>query len=359
MSQEVPYSGPDKYDLLVVGEAPGELEEKQGVPFVGPSGKLLKRYLARAGMNPNLIRFANLCKYRPTKNQFKRVLGTEALKAGLNDLEKEIAHASPKCILALGGYPLYFLTGEHTGKTPGSGITKYRGSILPALARFGGTKVVSTFHPAYILRGNNWKWNPVFYIDIQKAAKEAQFPELNPPTDFYKEFVDPDEGELERLLNAALTADWLSVDIETFPGGRYSCVGFYWGTEDSLCITYERPDYEPHVRTLWESSVRKIFQYGTYDISFMRKFYGMHIGGYYNGQGWDTYVATANLLPDFPRSLGFLASIYTRFPYYKEERKLWKEAPDMSTLWSYNIKDVVATYQVALAQMSDMEGHYA
>jgi hypothetical protein len=151
------------------------------------------------------------------------------------------------------------------------------------------------------------------------------------------------------------------VDIETFPGGRFSCIGFAYRERDSdvgVCITLDRPDLHRYVKEVWESDTPKIFQYGTYDTAFMRFFYGWRIGGYYGGMGWDTYVAAANLLPDFPRNLGFLCSIYTRFPYYKEERKLWKEEDDMTSLWEYNVKDIVGTMHVAYAQMAEVEELY-
>lgn len=99
----------------------------------------------------------------------------------------------------------------------------------------------------------------------------------------------------------------------------------------------------------------KILQFATYDIPFMSRFYQWKIGGYYDGVGWDTFVASASLLPDFPRGLDFLISIHTRFPYYKSDRKVWKIVGDMNILWKYNIKDTVGTHAVAMEQMGQMK----
>lgn len=349
----VPPIGNENAKIMLVGEAPGREEELSREPFVGRSGQLLTRYLERNGVRREDVFLSNLCRYRPKGNRFESVLGSQALEDGLNELAEEVERVNPNVIVALGGYPLYYLTGM-SKKAPGSGITSWRGSILQSTERFGSRKVIPTYHPAYILRA--WRENPIFNFDLSKVVKDSEFPELRLPN--YKSYIDPDPDILVELLDEALDAPWISTDIETFPNHTFSCIGFcsspWWG----VCITYQRPDLWHYLQTMWESSTPKILQYGTYDISFMRFFYGWKIGGYYSNVGWDTYVATANLLPDFPRGLSFLCSLYTRFPYYKEERKVWKETGDMTVLWEYNIKDVIATYQIACEQMKEVSELY-
>ncbi len=223
-------------------------------------------------------------------------------------------------------------------------------------------------HPAYVLR--NWRMNPLFLLDLKHAVEDSTFPELRYPV--YDELIEPGSNESTRFTEGALSSKWISTDIETFPGGRYSCIGYSYrenlaeqsieslplsrdGRDKGICITYKQPYLTDIARTIWESNTPKIFQYGTYDISFMRNFYGWQVGGYYDNLGWDTFIASASLLPDYPRDLGFLTSLYTRFPYYKAERKVWKEVGDMSILWKYNIKDVISTYHIALAQMEEIK----
>ena len=354
----VSYEGPDNYSLLLVGEAPGAEEIGQGRPFIGKSGQLLRRYLARQGCEvpPDDVKFANLCKYRPKGNKFNLLLQTDELQEGLSDLREEIDRARPKAIVALGGWPMYYLTGvagRKQGKEiPGSGIRLYRGSILPGHDAIHNTKVICSYHPAYIER--DWKWNPVFFMDLQRAAQDRFFPELR-YTD-YDEFIDPPADELHTLVEESIQARWVAQDIETFPGGRFSCVGWAYrrpstGKLAGVCITYKRPDLWREAQRIWESPAPKIFQFGTYDVPFMWKFYNWRVGGFYDGIGWDTYLGAANLLPDFPRGLDFQCSIFTRFPYYKTERKVWKEKGDMTILWKYNIKDCVATYEIGEKQM--------
>ena len=361
-TQRVPFEGPDEYDIMAVGEAPGAEEQGQGRPFVGRSGQLLERYLERNMIPRRKVKLANLSKYRPGQNhnKFEALIGSSQLEDGLDELAEEIKRARPNVIIALGNWPLYYLTGKcglDKGKDkPGSGIFLYRGSRLPALSRFGGEdqKVFISLHPAYITRV--WGWNPVFNLDLTHAVEDSKYPELNYPE--YEEYIDPDPSQLLDLVHEALSADWISLDIETFPDRKYSCVGWAYSHNDTMkgvCITFERPDLARFAHEVWRSDTPKILQFATYDAPFMQRFYHWDLGGYYDGLGWDTFVASASLLPDFPRGLDFLVSIHTRFAYYKSDRKVWKQERDMMKLWKYNIKDTVGTHAVAMAQMGEMK----
>lgn len=355
----VPFEGPKDYNILCVGEAPGGEEAGQGRPFVGKAGQLLEDYLGRKGIARKQVRLANLCKHRPPDNKFNALLGSDELYKGLDELEEEIKRVEPNVIIALGAWPMYFLTGAHgkvKGKwTPGSGIFNYRGSRLPTVERWGeGRKVFCTFHPSYIRRV--WKWNPVFLVDMMHAIEDSEYPELNYPQ--YEKYIDPAPDILYDLTHEAMKADWVSLDIENFKGGRYSCVGWTWvndGVMKAVCQTYKRHDLMKYSKEVWESEVPKIFQFGTHDVGFMKRFYGWKVGGFYDGKGWDTYLATASIYPDYPRNLGFLTSLYTRMPYYKEERTTSKETGDMETLWNYNMKDTVSTHIIAMGQMPEIK----
>lgn len=363
-TRKVPAEGPDRCDLMYVGEAPGRHEDTLGRPFVSKrvarqegyhdirsttAGDLLERYNERHGRGRDTYYLTNLCKYRPPNNKFKAVVGSPQLEEGLEELGDEIARVNPNCIVALGGWPLYYLTGQR-GKTPGSGIRRYRGSFLPGTGPAEGRKVFASYHPAYILRA--WGANPILHYDIGRAISDSAFPDLNYPE--YESYIDPTFDVAQRLVEEAIEAPWTSLDIETFPSRIFSCIGFACSEEWGATFTLRRPDLHGLLQTLWEEQSRKIFQFGTYDVAFMQKFYGWRIGGLYP-DGWDTYVAAASLMPEFKRGLDFLASIYTRFPYYKTERKVWKESGNMNDLFEYNIKDVIATYQIAMAQMEEID----
>jgi len=182
-SQRVPSEGNKKAKLVAVGEAPGREEEGQGRPFVGKSGQLLERYLERLNVDRRDIFLSNLLKYRPRNNKFEVALKTQELKDGLVELALELQEIQPNVILALGAWPLYYLTGmcgsdNQKKPKPGTGIKNYRGSILPCTL-VPGLKVIACYHPAYVLR--NWSINPIFFNDIRRAVEDSEFPELNLP----------------------------------------------------------------------------------------------------------------------------------------------------------------------------------
>lgn len=360
----IPSHGPEPCRILAVGEAGGEEEERLGFPLVGKSGRLYSEHMSRHGFRRDVrgidrtgklyseVFTTNLSKYRPNKNNFKNLLGTTQLEEGLEELKEEIERVDPNVIHAMGAWPLFFLTGkcgESNGKpVPGTGIGNYRGSILPS-SLVEGRKVVVSHHPAYILR--NFAWHPVFDTDCARVARESAFPDIRYPE--YDVLIDP--PNIWELVDEFSSAEWLSFDIETFAPGEMSCFGVCDSASRALVITYQNPlGFEP-ARRICESPAKKIAQYGTYDCMFLSHFYGWTVRNY----AFDTYVAAASLMGQFPRRLDFLASIYTDFPYYKEERKRWKRTMDLSLLWQYNAKDVIATWQIAFEQMKELEELYA
>lgn len=358
-SSKVPGIGNKNAKIMLVGEAPGKDEDEEGEPFVGVSGQLLMRYLNRHGVDREDVWLTNLCKYRPPKNKFVQV-DPEKLKEGLEELKQEIHEVKPNVIVALGAWPLWYLTGK-SGKNPGTGIDAWRSTWLPYTGWEGDgipPKVMPTYHPAYVLR--TWSVNAWFHFDLGKAIREQGDRELRYPRP--ESIINPPRDQLTALLDKMYKSPWISVDIETFPNGTFSCVGFTDSTEYGVCVNYQAPELFGLVREMWESPTPKIFQFGTYDTLFMKHFYGWNSGGFYgeNGEivGWDTYIAGALLQPEFPKNLNFLTGLYSRMPYYKEDRKQWKETGDMTSLWEYNVKDVVVTLEIALGQMKDLADVY-
>lgn len=350
--------GPLDAKIMVVGEAPGKEEEMQGRPFAPReqgrmnAGNLINRYFQdRWGVPRSEIYYTNLGRYRPYKNDFKHYLGTEQLEEGLEELRTDIARIRPNVIVAAGNWPLYYLTGQcGTDKLgrrtkPGTGIMNWRGSIIPCTL-VEGVKVFCSLHPAYILR--NWGWHPIFAEDLGKIKRESTYPEIRSPQ--YESFINPPSDVMDTLVSEMCHAEWLSIDIETFPTNTASCIGFSDRVDRALCITHEYAGWRDIAGTLLSSPARKIFQYGTFDTNFLKRFHRLET----NNWAFDTYIAAASLMPEFPKRLDFLTSIHTDFPFYKVERKEWKQTGDMQKLWSYNIKDVIATLMIAHRQMEEL-----
>lgn len=131
---------------MVIGEAPGADEDRQGLPFVGPSGKLLDRMLASIGLSRESNAYiTNIVPWRPPGN---RNPNAAEIAVCLPFLEKHIALVRPKLILALGGSSAATLLGATQG------IGALRGKPWEHSNRFLGQPVplLATFHPAYLLR---------------------------------------------------------------------------------------------------------------------------------------------------------------------------------------------------------------
>ena len=346
--------GPLNAEIWCIGEAPGKDEVLKGEPFVGPSGNLLTRFLERNGKARHEVRFDNLCKFRPSQNKFTHLIGSQQLADGIEELTDYLDRFRPNVIIALGAWPLFHLTSKTSSRgKAGGGILQWRGSVLPCTL-VEGLKVCASVHPAYILR--DWGFHPVFNFDIQRAVRESMSAKIRYP--IYESYIDPPRDLLHQIAEEMSQAEWLSCDIET-PGSRLGCVGFADGPQRGLCLTRDNVVAWDVAQDLLRSDAKKIFQFGTYDVNWLHHYHGWEI----KNVGWDTYVATANLMPEFKKGLDFLASVYTDFPYYKDERKVdragGKAVEDLTQLWEYNIKDVIATYIIAMDQMKEIEELYA
>ena len=132
--------GPQRADVLVVGEAPGENEDQQGEPFVGQAGKLLDNMLKALGLDRrSSVYIANVLKCRPPGNRNPE---PEEVAQCEPFLRRQVALLEPRVILAMGRFAVQSLlqTSEPIGKLRGR------------VHRYNGVPVVVTYHPAYLLR---------------------------------------------------------------------------------------------------------------------------------------------------------------------------------------------------------------
>ena len=355
-SIRVPYYGDPKSKVVFVGEAPGADEERLLQPFIGESGNKLTTVLGRHGWSRDEVMLTNLCQYRPEKNDFKTLIGTEQLKDGIRNLHEFLLDARPNVICALGNWPLFVLSGKH-GKTPGSGILNWRGSILScSLDGLEGTKVIPTVHPAAVLRDGSLY--PLFDQDIARVKVDADFPELRLPERELNIVTDRDPDLLEHVTQKLLKADKLAVDIETFRPHRLACVGFSDTSQTAYCIVWsENALIRDAIYRLLSSPIPKITHFGSYDTEVL------HLHGFpFTNWWWDTMVAQHVMWPELPRALKTLVSIYTREPYYKDEakeeasdQKSWGPRVNRDKLWRYNCKDAACTLEVQEDQEQEMK----
>jgi DNA polymerase len=133
--------GDPEADVVFVGEAPGQHEDEQGVPFVGRSGQLLDRLLGEIGLERTEVYIANVVKCRPPENRDPRPDEIDACKAYLSE---QLRLIDPKVVVTLGNFSSKLLLKTETG------ITRLRGTAY----EWWGRRLVPTFHPAAALRGS-------------------------------------------------------------------------------------------------------------------------------------------------------------------------------------------------------------
>ena len=137
--------GNERADWMIVGEAPGEQEDRQGEPFVGKSGQLLDNMLRAIGLTrgeadaQRQVYIANTLKCRPPGNRNPE---PEELAQCEPFLIRQIALVQPKIILAMGRFAVQSLL---RSSEP---IGKLRGRVH----RYQGVPLIVTYHPAYLLR---------------------------------------------------------------------------------------------------------------------------------------------------------------------------------------------------------------
>ena len=150
-TQTVWGEGPADARLMIVGEQPGDHEDLQGRPFVGPAGEILAEAMGKAGLAREEVWLTNAVKHFKFKPQMtarggKRRLHQNPDRAEIDickwwlDLEQRFIQ--PKLTLALGGTAAYALTGRKEG------ITRRRGKVEET----EGGPVMLSWHPSYILR---------------------------------------------------------------------------------------------------------------------------------------------------------------------------------------------------------------
>ncbi len=134
--------GPTDADICLVGEAPGQQEDRDGRPFVGRSGSVLDEVLAAVGPGREAVRIVNCVRCRPPEN---RDPTTEELDNCREYLERELAAVDPTVVVTLGKVPAEHLLGESVR------VTSAAGEVRETRVGDRSYRVVVSVHPAATL----------------------------------------------------------------------------------------------------------------------------------------------------------------------------------------------------------------
>jgi len=319
--------------IMIVGEAWGEHEEREGRPFVGPAGSVLNGLLRQVGIDRRDCFVTNVFNLRPPGNNILGLTGPRSegidmyrsLTGGkyirvefapeIERLEAEIDRTQPNLIIAFGNTALWAICKK-------SGIKKYRGS--PLMSHDGRFKVLPTWHPAAIMR--QWELRVVTLADLYKARTESEFPELRRPERFI--YMEPSIQDIKDFyLQHLKHQPFISCDIETkdktitevgyaTADGKHCLVIPFWDREAADGNYWETLEEE---REAWfcvryiNAHHKLIGQNFSYDMQYFWRTVKIPCPKFLG----DTMLLHHALQPEMEKSLGFLGSIYTNEPSWK------------------------------------------
>ena len=166
-TQKVPGQGDLHAPLMLIGEGPGEQEDKQGLAFVGPAGQLLTQMLLAIQLPRDRVYICNVVKCRPPHN---RQPSPEEREACIGHLRGQVALVKPRVILLLGATAVAAVLG------PDYRITRCRGQWFERK----GVSIMATYHPSALLRDPAKKrdaWEDLKRVR-QKLCELSLYPDL-------------------------------------------------------------------------------------------------------------------------------------------------------------------------------------
>ena len=146
-------------EVMLIGEGPGEQEDLQGVPFVGPAGQLLDTMLSLIDLDRSKVYIANMVKCRPPRNRDPK---EEEISACRPYLEQQISLVNPKVIVCLGRIAATSLI------RPDFRITREHGQCF----EISGRRFIATYHPSALLRDPSKR--PDAFEDLRNVRSEIR-----------------------------------------------------------------------------------------------------------------------------------------------------------------------------------------
>lgn len=170
-TQAVAGEGAERAKIMLVGEQPGDEEDRRGHPFVGPAGQVLDAAMAAAGLERGRVFITNAVKHFKWEPRGKRRLhkkpGVGEINACHVWLEREVAAIAPAAVVALGATALRALTGASLSVDS----ARRQELWLP-----GGARIIATYHPSAVLRAQDERVEELrghLIADLRLAARIA------------------------------------------------------------------------------------------------------------------------------------------------------------------------------------------
>lgn len=309
--------GPESSPLLIVGEALGKEEAKQSRPFVGPSGYKLDLGLRMVGMDRENIRVHNIVSCQPPNDwltgapwEHEAIYHCERHRRGV------LNNPAHKVILALGSTASRVLLEQPKKNWK---LNNWHSTVNYV----NGKLIVPTYHPAYLLRGNQNLTGAWLY-----AFKMAQQALHGWPVDGASLIVDPPVEGFVAWVESFLQAPegkWLAVDVETpesitgkeedeleDPSYQIIRINFAYHPDEGITVPWQEP-YITYSKKLIEAAPTLCFWNERYDVPRLRSA-GVTV---HQDHVLDWMWGWHMLQSDLPRGLGFAAPFYSKYGAWK------------------------------------------
>jgi len=360
MSEDKKYvagHGPIGAKLMILGDCPTYKDAGSGKAFT--DSKELNQLLPDTGIRKENCWLTTVSKYEVPPNIGKKRLpfAVRAKNAGIDidqqlaELQEEINGIKPNCILAIGGTPLWALSGK-------TKIGNYRGSIMHGM----GVKFVPTYNPAHL----SWHatdiefkgyWNrQIMIFDFKRAHAQSRFPELILPS-----------RTLEICRNSAQLAEFrqrykgklrMSVDIEANGTCIPVCIGLAFNKHHGMCVPLWNTDGISTIPSadlvqiwiilaemLWENEI--VGQNFNYDRDKIKR-----LGFIIRKLISDVMLKAHAINPELPKGLAFNTSLFTEEPFYKDEGMYKGKIEDLLLGCA---RDACVTYEVDENMDADLD----
>lgn len=331
---EVQGFGPKTARYAIIGEAPGAEERRQGRPFVGPSGQLLRDALIRVGLDPDDAYITNVYKeYRygnPTPSTKEINESRQALYEELSEMP------NLEGILLLGNVPLRAVTGR-------TGITKQRGRANEFAGPFAeldadGVAVFATLHPAAILRNvrNKSDW----LNDLSTFAALLNGTEEEVEIHIIDNWHGLKAMEADMVLHKGIGA----LDVETTIADRLEdvkllTVAVTFDGKKAYVLRYDTNEFRQGLPILARG--KWIMHNGSFDLTMLHAYCGYPFTLYQ-----DTMAMAYLLHPEERKGLELLSGVYLGLPPYKGIDYKNIESEPLDELAAMNGRDACRTFNL-------------
>lgn len=351
MNNIVRAHGPQHAKIAVVSDYPDNTELIKGEVLGGYAQYYLKRIFEDGVVKYNNIYYTSIIKERldkpPKKHQnpLQYIQNNRNIEPDLELLIKELRNIKPNVVVPLGEIALQVITGYKN-------IRKLAGSILRPAGGFGisqFTKVIPMLHPRDLRKEYNKIFTSVVYAE--RAVKYANIEDF-PKNDWIIRVIR-NATELGDYFEQNKDQPLKVTDVETY-AGFVTCIGFCCDGILGVCV----PLLDDNINNLEQSLIYKLVAKFLYNNKFVNQNIGFdenqleRFGFRLGGVAGDTMLMAGTIYPELDKNLGFINSLYTEIPYFKDEGKNFNPKTN-DKLYEYNAKDCISTWRIWTKQVEE------